>query len=168
MNPKHFLIVFFLWSVSLDAGCSTVGVQEHAKAKFDKIDTVTVISTGVDNLGLQGELEYILLSRGYDVVSQEVASQKAKLDVDVDYSNNKVKGGAEVYKATEVKSVYVLSFAYSSRFDGQFREEKINKLYGSLIDLRTGKIVKSLKIERSIWALKGNTAFLEALVDQMQ
>lgn len=149
-------------------GCSSVNVQHHKKANFNIDDTVTVICKRTDHLGLQGELEHILLSRGYDVVSSEVATKKAKLDISMDHRNDKIKGGIEEYSTTEIQSIYALSFSYSSRFDGVLREEKINKLYGSLVDLRTGKIVKSLKIDRSMWSLKGNSAYLEALVDQMQ
>ncbi len=156
-----FLLLFWV-------GCSSVNVQHHKKANFNINDTVTVICERDDHLGLQGELVHILLSRGYDVVSKEVATKKAKLDISLDHSNNKIKGGLEEYSTTEIRSVYALSFSYSSGFDGVFSERKIKKLYGSLIDLRTGKIVKSLKIDRSIWSLKGNSAYLEALVDQMQ
>ena len=163
---KRLSLLSFLF---LLVGCSSVvNVQHHKKTNFNIDDTVTVICKRDDRLGLQGELEHILLSRGYDVVSEEVAAKKAKLDVSVDHGNDKIKGGIEEYSTTEIQSVYALSFSYSSRFDGVFSEEKIVKLYGSLIDLRTGKIVKSLKIDRSMWSLKGNSAYLEALVDQMQ
>jgi len=120
-----------LAAIILLAGCSSVSVVEQKKANFNINDTVTVISKGNDPLNLQGELEHILLSRGYDVVSQDVAVQKAKLVINMDYNNNKAKGGAEVYNTTELKSVYSLSFSYSSRFDGIFREKKIVKFYGS-------------------------------------
>lgn len=150
-------------------GCaSVVSVSEHQKANFNINDTVTVICKTNDWLNLQGELEHLLLARGYDVVSQEVAVQKAKSDIDVNYDNNKVQGEIESYDTTELRSIYSLTFSYSSTLGGIFSNPKIEKLYGSLIDLRTGKVVKSLKIHRSSWSFKSNSALLEELVDRMQ
>ena len=132
------------------SGCaSVVSVNEHQKANFNINDTVTVICKTRDWLGVQGELEHLLLARGYDVVSQEAAVRKAKSDINMNYSNNKTQGGIESYNTTELKSVYSLTFSYSSTLDGIFTTPKIAKLYGSLIDLRTGRVVKSLKIDRS-------------------
>ena len=161
---RFHLLVFAIFV----SGCSSVvSVTEHQKVNFNANDTVTVICKTNDHLQLQGELEHLLLARGYDVVSEEVAVWKAKSDISMNYGNNKVQGRIESYNTTELGSVYALTFSYSSGFDGIFRESKIIKLYGSLIDLRTGKVVKSLKIDRSAWSSKGNSAFLEELVDQM-
>ena len=167
MTYKHrFHLLVFAIFVS---GCSgVVSVTEHQKANFNINDTVTVICKTNDWLSLQGELEHLLLARGYDVVSQEVAVRKAKSDIDMNYNNNKAQGGVESYNTMELRSVYSLTFSYSSTLGGIFSDPKITKLYGSLIDLRTGKVVKSLKIHRSRWSLKGNSALLEDLVDQMQ
>ncbi len=167
MIYKHrFHLLVFAIFVS---GCSSVvSVTEHQKASFNINDTVTVICKTGDPLVLSGELEHLLLARGYDVVSQEVAVRKAKSDIDMNYNNSRAQGGIESYNATELGSIYALTFSYSYVWDGIFRDPKITKLYGSLIDLRTGKVVKSLKINRSRWSLKGNSAFLEKLVNQMQ
>ncbi len=167
MVCKHCLHVL-VFSIFLSGCASVVNVTEHQRAKFSKNDTVTVMCKIGDPLALAGELEHLLISRGYDVVSHDVAVRKAKLDVNMDYRNQQARGGIESYNVTELGSVYALTFSYSSRWDGIFSERKIIKLYGSLIDLRTGKVVKSLKIHRSLWSFKGNSAFLEELVDQMQ
>ena len=151
------------------SGCSSVvSVTEHQKAYFNKNATVTVICKSWDGLGLSGELEHLLLARGYDVVSEEVAVRKAKFNTYLDYNNNRLQGSSESYNIKELRSVYSLTFSYNTRYDGVFSEAKITKLYGSLIDLRTGKIVKSLKINRSIWSWKGNCFYLEKLVDKME
>ncbi len=166
MIYKHrFHLLVFAIFVS---GCSSVvSVMEHQKASFNINDTVTVICKTGDPLVLSGELEHLLVSRGYDVVSQEVAVRKAKSNIDMNYNNSRAQGGIESYNTTELGSIYALTFSYSYVWDGIFGDV-ITKLYGSLIDLRTGKVVKSLKINRSRWSLKGNSAFLEKLVDQMQ
>ena len=158
---------FLLFPIFVFGCASVVSVNEHQKANFNINDTVTVICKTNDWLNLQGELEHLLLARGYDVVSQEVAVQKAKSGIDVNYSDNKVQGEIESYNTTELRSIYSLTFSYSSTLGGLFSNPKIEKLYGSLIDLRTGKVVKSLKIDRSAWSFKGNSAFLEELVNQM-
>lgn len=150
------------------SGCAaTISVKEHQKARFNRDDTVTVMCRTLDPMGFTGELEHLLLSRGFDVVSQEVAIRKAKLNIDVNYDNQRTQGEVESYNTTELRSVYSLTFSYSTRFDGVFSERKIIKLYGSLIDLRTGKIVKSLKIDRGPLSSKGNSDLLEKLVDKL-
>ena len=165
MRILSHLLVFAIFV----SGCAGVAsVTEHQKVSFNANDTVTVICKNYDLLQLQGEIEHLLLARGYDVVSEEVAVRKAKSDINMNYGNNKVQGRIESYNTTELGSVYALTFSYSSRFDGIFSERKIIKLYGSLIDLRTGRVVKSLKIDRSALSWKGNSELLEDLVDQMQ
>ena len=166
MVYKHCLHVL-VFSIFLSGCGSVVSVIEHQRTKFSKNDTVTVVCKTGDPLVLAGELEHLLISRGYDIVSHEVAVRKAKLDVNMDYRNQQTRGGIESYNVTELGSVYALTFSYSSRWDGIFGEPKIVKLYGSLIDLRTGKVVKSLKIHRNFWSGKGNSAYLEELVDKM-
>lgn len=165
MTYKHrfYLLVFAIFV----SGCAGVAsVTEHQKVNFNANDTVTVICKSNDWLQLQGELEHLLLARGYDVVSEEVAVWKAKSDIDVNYGSNKVQGRIESYNTTELRSVYALTFSYSLHPGSALTEPRIRKLYGSLINLRTGKVVKSLKLSAS-WSWKGNSELLEELVDQM-
>ena len=150
------------------AGCSTVKVAAHKKVAFNRNESITVMCKGSDTLALTGELENLLLIRGYDVVSEDVARKLARTSIDVDLKNETIRGDIDQYNTTEVRSVYALTFNYSSRFDGALRERKIASLYASIIDLRTGRILKSLKLKRSIWALRGNDAYLERLIDQME
>ena len=85
-RPKlSYKCCFFLTIVAIFAfGCAaTISVKEHQKASFNKYDTVTVMCSTLDPLGFTGELEHLLLARGFDVVSQEVAIRKAKLDIDI-------------------------------------------------------------------------------------
>ncbi|MBN1517042.1 hypothetical protein JXA32_10800 [Candidatus Sumerlaeota bacterium] len=161
-------VPFLLFAMTLLSGCSTVRVATHKNAAFKRNESITVICKGPDTLGLTGELENLLLARGYDVISEDVARRLARTNIDVDLKDEAVRGDIDQYNATEVKSVYALTFNYSDRFDGALREQKITYLYGSLIDLRTGRILKSLKLKRSMWALKGNDAYLEMLIDQME
>ena len=95
-----------------------------------------------------------MLARGYNIVSEDVALRKAKLDVDVDYNKNKVRGGTESYQVRELMSIYSLTL-YG----------KVPIIYGSLINLRTGQIAKSIKIE----AYSGSMSeFVEVLIDKME
>lgn len=150
------------------SGCAGVAsVTEHQKVSFNANDTVTVICKNYDQLQLQGEFEHLLLARGYDVVSEEVAVRKAKSDISMNYGNNNIQGAIESYHTTEFRAVYALTFGYSLHPSGALTEPRIRKLYGSLIDLRTGKVVKSLKLSAS-WSWKGNSELLEDLVNQMQ
>jgi hypothetical protein len=161
----RFHILVFAIFVS---GCAApiVSITEHQKANFNTNDTITVICKTYDPMSIQGELEHLLLARGYDVVSEEVAVWKAKSDINMNYGNNKIQGGIESYNTTELGSVYALTFSYSDVWHGLLFGNQIKKLYGSLIDLRTGKVVKSLKIDRKS-SYKSDSAFLEELVNQM-
>ena len=166
MTYKHCFHLFVL--VIFVSGCAApiVSVTEHQKANFNTNDTITVICKTYDPLNIQGELEHLLLARSYDVVSEEVAVRKAKSDIEMKYGNNTVQGGIESYNTTELRSIYALTFSYSDVWNGLLYGNQIKKLYGSLIDLRTGKVVKSLKIDRKS-SRKNDSAFLEELVDRM-
>lgn len=146
-------------------GCSGVRVTTHQRASFNKNATVTVFCTSADPLGLRNTFEHILLSRGYDVVSREIAIAKSKLNVDLDLKNNRVKGGVESYRIQEIPSVYVLSFSYVTYY-GVI--ETMGPLYGSIIDLRTGRVVKSLKANKHMEILMSNHDLLETLVDELE
>ncbi|MBF0361950.1 MAG: hypothetical protein HQK49_13120 [Oligoflexia bacterium] len=166
---RYSYICFFIMTVLSLYGCSSVvEVKEGKSIKFNSNETITVICRGKDELGLSGELEHILISQGFDVVSEEVAKNKAKTVIDVNLNNKKIEGTVEDYNVKELQSVYALSFSYTTAYDGLFSERKINKLHGSVIDLHTGKIIKSLKIERNSMSLKSNVEILEELVTQMK
>lgn len=167
LRTATFSAVFLSAFLFLVSGCSSVKVAQHKTAHFDRNTTITVICKGHDELGVTGELESLLLELGYDVVSEDVARRMASTDIDVDTNDGRVRGSISKHRTIELKSVYALTFNYSSRFDGLLRERKIDALYGSLIDLRTGRILKSLKVKRSMWALAGNDAYLEMLINQM-
>jgi hypothetical protein len=120
----------------LSACSSIVSVTEHHKATFDKNSTVTVIAENSNLLRLKFELEHQLLARGYNIVSEDVALRKAKLDVNIDYNDNKERRGYESYQLRQLMSVYSLKL-YG----------KLPIVYGALIDLRTGQVIKSIKLE---------------------
>ena len=167
MTYKHRFHLLVL--VIFVSGCAApvVNVTEHQKANFSTSNTITVMCKTYDPLNIQGELEHLLLAKGYDVVSEDVAVRKAKSDIDMNYNNNRAQGGIESYNTTELRSVYALTFSYSDVWNGLLFGNQVKKLYGSLIDLRTGKVVKSLKIDRKS-SYKSDSAFLEELVNRMQ
>ena len=149
---KRSLIL--LLTVSVCACAPTVNtrisITEHHRVTFNKSSTITVTCSG-SLYNLKHELEHALLARGYNIVSEEVASTKDKINVDVDLNNT--RKSAESYRVRELKSAYLLRFHGSS------------PVYGTLIDLETGQIVKSLKI-----TTYGSYApsFVEELIDKME
>ena len=84
---------------------------------------------------------------------------------DLDLKNGRVKGGVESYKIQEIPSVYVLSFSYTTYY-GVI--DTMGPLYGSIIDLRTGRVVKSMKADKRMEMFISNHSILETLVDKLE
>lgn len=125
--------------------------------------TVTVTCKRNDHLGFREELEHRLVNRGYNVVSEDVARKAIVSEFGAVYRPGAVAGRVETFGEKQLRSVYALSFTYTTYLDGQMKT-----LQGSLIDLRTGRILRSMKVKRFGWAFfNGYDSYLDEFVNQI-
>ncbi|RKU22968.1 hypothetical protein C6499_19225 [Candidatus Poribacteria bacterium] len=138
------------------SACSppVISVTEHQKVTFNKDSTITIAAETMKLKRFRYELEHALLARGYNIVTREVAIMKSKLDVDLDLNDKKVVGDLESYHVTELNSVYSLTLYHDSTV-----------IYGTLTDLRTGHLVKSLKVAPNFQPL---STVCQMLIDRME
>ena len=128
----------------LVSGCArtyTISVTKNPNQVFYKSPAIMVEMASIDYLELEGEFEYQLLAKGFNVTSTAAGVTKTKYHADMDYNRGKAQGGRETYTVREVPAYYILRISY----DHSIYYDQL-KLYGSLRNLNTGRNILSLKI----------------------
>lgn len=146
------------------AGTSTV--TKRASANLVPASTITVVSRGVDSHNVQGQIEDILFRKGYNVVSETVARDQLKVKSDVVIEPGHGTVDTSVSHVKEVRSVYLFSFSYATRPDFP-QGEVFTSFTGSIIDLRTGQLVASLRFSQGAFGSKSMTSALERMLKDL-
>ncbi|MBU0568129.1 hypothetical protein KKC52_08800 [bacterium] len=152
---KLVLLVLLLFVL---VSCGTVNVAIKPNTTFTKQGTITVVVESTDPIGVQGNLEHLLLEKGFEVVSQVVAEEKVKLQSESEGGVlAKGKSNEDQYTAVvvgkslseqavsrirELKSTYILRFKYHSYWDVFYWA--FTTFNATVVDLRTGEVVASV------------------------
>lgn len=152
------------------SSCATpANLSVNKTTKFNSTNTITVISRDkYDPVDISGKLENMLLNRGFSVVSEEVALEKAK-------TNSVIHDGkfsSESYSAIELKSVYALKYKYTyahvKQEMGIKNKDIILEMSGNIVDLADGgKLVATFTYSHGLQSYnktKGVNDLLEALL----
>ncbi len=149
-------------------GCAgTINVLVKPDTSFTPKSTITVVSSGYDPLGVQGKIEHLLLSRGFEVVSEAVASDKVRYQ-DKIKSDALGQSEAEAYleRVQEVRSTYILRFRYSYRADIP-HGNVFRNFTASVVNLNTGKVVVSADFSQGDFGSKSVSSVLEEFVNKL-
>jgi|GEM_PF-5398909 len=152
--------------LSLHACAGTVKVVNAEALDAIKGSTITVVSHGNDPENVRGLIEQALIEKGYKVVSEEVARKETQVEATSIIDGNAQVTVGSVYNQTTVKSVYVLSFTYSTRPDFP-HGVVIHTLSGSIIDLRSGVVKSSMRFSQGDFGSTSTEAAIDKLLEQM-
>ena len=163
---KNITIIFF--SALILIGCGSVKVMVKPNTNFSGNSTIT-ISAARDPIAVQGKLEHLFLSRGYEVVSEIVARDRIKYQDNIENKitspnqtiPEKSSAEASLERVKEFKSAYVLKFKYSAYWDVFYYS--FEEFSASIVDLSTGEIVTTVLFsgDRSV------DSVLEELVEKI-
>lgn len=153
-----FIVLFFLLLITSCGSALNVYVKNGTE--FNKKSSITVVG-GDDKTGTKGKLEYLLLSNGFNIVSESTARTAIKHKEKLQYTNeinNKLK--SETYSVKEFNSTYVLELNYTYDDDGGWCYDTF---YAKVTDVNTGEVVLTATFSGSEYV----TSVLNELVDKM-
>ncbi|HQO58791.1 MAG TPA: hypothetical protein PLT76_08750 [Candidatus Omnitrophota bacterium] len=136
MKSQYCLLLI---AVLLLAGCGTLNVYVKPGTNFNRNTTITVIG-GEDRSGTKGQIEHLLLSRGFNIVSESTARNAIKYRGSLkgtDVINNEYI--AETYSIREINSVYALEMNYSYYWDVFYWA--YTRFSAKVTDLNNGEVV---------------------------
>lgn len=159
MRPKIILIILFFSFLFIS--CGSVNVFVKPGTTFSKQTTITIIG-GDDASNTKGELEFLLLSKGFNIVSESTAKTAVRYKDRIkgsDRFNNEFN--AEVYSIKELNSIYAMETNYSYYYDVFYYAYR--RFSARVTDLNTGEIVLTVSFsgDRSV------SSVLEDLVNQI-
>ncbi len=130
---KNIFILIILSFVF--TACGTMKVYVNPNSSYSKKNPITINQANDDKSGTLGELQYLLQSNGYKLMSYAAAKKSFNLDTDV--QNNSIR--SEITNNTTFKSIYVLNLDYSYYWD-MFYFSYTN-FSATITDLESGEIV---------------------------
>ena len=136
---KNKLIVFALINTLLLTSCGTLSVYVKPGTNFSRNTTITVLG-GEDKTGTKGQIEHLLLTKGFNIVSESTAKNAVKYKDSLkgtDTINNEYI--AETYSIREINSVYALELNYTYYWDAFYYA--YTRFSAKATDLNTGEIV---------------------------
>ena len=110
---KRVIINIIITAVLLSSCSASMQVFVNQSSNYSRKTPITITNKS-DGSGALGELQFLLQSNGYKVMS--MAAAKKALNLDSESSNGKEH--SEVTYTTTVKSVYVIEMNYSYYIDG--------------------------------------------------
>jgi len=142
-------------------------VTKREEYKLVQNSTVTVVSKIKDKMNAKGILEQLLLERGFNVVSEDVARNQIDIQSTTDIKKDRMTEKKTLENVKKLASVYMLTFSYTTRSD--FPHGKVfSSFTASVVDLRTGKLVSAIRFNQGPMGGSSINAVLEKAVEKLQ
>lgn len=155
-KSKNILLFTAILSFVLSS-CGTMKVYVNQETTYSKKNPITINQSSDDNSGTLGELQFLLQSNGYKLMSYGAA--KKALNLDTESQTGTFHG--EITNSTTFNSVYVLDLNYSYYYDMFYYA--YTSFSATITDLKTGEIVMTAHFRGD----KSCKAVLNELVTKM-
>lgn len=156
---KAITIILLMFLIN---SCGSVDLFVKPGTSFNKQTTITVLGSDYDGSNTKGQLEFLLLSRGFNIVSESAAKTairyKDKLQGSDRFNN---EFSAEVYSIKSLNSIYAMQTNYTSYYDMFFYAYR--NFTAKIIDLNTGEIVLTVNFSGD----RAVSSVLESLANQL-
>ena len=164
MKTMRIIVVLLIF---LFLGCTnTVHVSSQADTIYPSHSTIAVSCDSDDTLGIQQQLEYLLVSKGFNVVPERVA----RIKFDMQNGENTIvesEEGTSPKRSKKMRSIYILHFSYEFYTVRSYRAYFIKKFSASLVDLKNGDVVASADFSRGSFRTKTILSVLEDFVNKL-
>ena len=138
MRTKKVSLMFFVFLLLLTS-CGALNVYVKSGTTFTRRTTITVIGEEHAS-GTKGQIEHLLLVKGFNIVSESTAKTAIKYKEKITLSDqNNSELSAEVYSIKELNSIYALEIHYSSYYDAFYWG--YDTFSAKITDLNTGEVV---------------------------
>lgn len=133
---KNMIRLTFIASILLVfTSCGTMNVFVNPDSTYSKKNPITINQSSDDASGTIGELQFLLQSNGYKLMSYGAAKKALNLDTE---SNSESFHG-EITNTVSFKSVYVIDLNYTYYYDMLYYAYR--SFSATITDLKTGEIV---------------------------
>lgn len=146
---RQLIFVSFIGIIAvLLYSCGTMQVYVNNDATYSRKNPITITNSS-DETGALGQLQYLLQSNGYRLMSMSAA--KKALNLDMTKNNN--SSHSEITHTTTVNSVYVLEMHYTYFYDIFYYG--FYSFSATITDLVTGEIImtSNFRGEKSVNAV---------------
>jgi len=157
------VLVMFLF-----LGCARFNVSTKPDTTFSRNCTITVVCNDDDALGIQRDLEDLLSSRGFNVVTETLA--RIKVNMQNRYKNKALgqsKAGTSSERLKELSSVYCLRFSYKFHYLTVYQYYIFTNFTAKVVDLDTGEVVASADFSQSGFGTRSISSVLGAFVNKV-
>jgi len=154
---NKFILISLISLGYLLTSCGTLNVYVNQSSTYSKKNPITINQSSDDQSGTLGELQFLLQSNGYKLMSYGAA--KKALNLDTEAHSSTFHG--EITNSTTFKSVYVLNLNYTYYWDSFYYAYR--SFSSTITDLRTGEIIMTANFRGD----KSCRAVLTELVDKM-
>jgi hypothetical protein len=159
MKTMRIIVVLLIF---LFLGCTnTVHVSSKGDTIYPPHCTIAVSCDSDDFLSIQQQAEYLLVSKGFNVVSERVARIKDNIQ-NRKYTIVESEQGTFPKRSKEMRSIYILHFSYEYYTVKSYKAYSIKKFSVSLVDLKNGDVVASADFSQGSFGAK---TILSVIVD---
>lgn len=157
ITTSKYILLFTAILCFVLSSCGTMKVYVNQETTYSKKNPITINQSSDDNSGTLGELQFLLQSNGYKLMSYGAAKKALNLDTE---SQTETFHG-EITNTTTFNSVYVLDLNYSYTWDlGGYYYTNFS---ANITDLETTEIVMTANFR----GYKTCKAVLKDLVTKM-
>lgn len=135
--------------------CGSMKVYVNNDSTYSRKNPITIVAPQ-DESGTMGELQFLLQSNGYKLMSYSAA--KKAINLDTEYGDNTTH--KELTNTTSFNSAYVLELNYNFHWDLRYVYTTFS---ATITDLRSSEIIMTANFRGD----KGCRAVLEELVEKM-
>lgn len=128
-------ILFLCLTSLLLISCGSVKVHVNTDNSYSRKNPITINQASDDASGTLGELQYLLQSNGYRLMSYGAAKKAFNLDSNHNYQSQH----SEITYTKEFNSVYVMEIDYSYYYDLFYYA--FTRFSATITDLESGEII---------------------------
>ena len=132
MKTKLLLLLSTLLFLS---SCGSVRVYVNEEHTYSRKNPITINQSGDDVTGTLGELQFLLKSNGYKLMSYGSAKKALNLDSEDESSSTH----NEITYTKEFNSIYLMDIDYTYYYDTFYYAYR--SFTATITDLRTGEII---------------------------
>ncbi|WP_138430912.1 hypothetical protein [Fodinibius saliphilus] len=133
--------IIYLSLILFLSSCGSVSLTTKPGVEISRDATLT-IAANEDQTGTVGQLNHLLLEKGFNIMSYSTAKKAIKKKHEISGSGSTVKVDSESYSVSQLNSVYALELNYRWSYDALSGYRYLN-FSARIIDLNTKELVMS-------------------------
>ena len=161
------MVFFSLTTSTLMLACAhRTAVTLAPNAQLPAGASITVIRPDQDPANVQGQLERLLLVRGFRVVSDAVGNTRIEAEAKSSHDSASATTTASIGRVQRVRSEYALRYSYTTRM-GLGTNDVFQSFTATIVNLSTGALVAAADFSQGGLTGKQVGTVLREFVEQL-